>query len=626
MAAGPLAPGVAMYAATALAALGRAEESAALSARALSHPAATLLAPLESLRAAFVDVPAGRIDVALSRMQAAEKDLERSDPWNRLTHIRMGIALILIDQGRDRSALECLRRSRQPGGLNPYMTNISRVYSALLHTRQGRLREAELELAQVEGNPAIGWRRWVYEAARAAVAELRGEFADAVAAAQRAGVLVAPGPLMDRWWMTVELAPVLARAGHPGSARSLLDATLEASDKQFPGEAGAFLRARLLALRGWLRRTEGDPRAEGDLLDALAQAGDSSPHLIRREQPRIESLLRNVLEQVEQPEAVLRAIEAARPGGEALLALTEHPLPRIRRAAIGPAAASGHPRAPARLRDLSEDADSGVATAARAALEALAEAAPPLLVRTLGGFEARRGSWRVDEAAWERPMVARLVRFLLVQRDQLVPEDEIFETFWPDKPPGSARRGLQVVISRARAVLDAAGSGESVLQTSNRAWRLRLAEHDLVDFDQFESAADIALRERGWGRRALLERAAALWTGEPLPEDRYEEWSFAWRERLVSRYSEVLAALAGSYTTAGEHPAAIDAARRFVEIDPLNESAHRELIVAYARAGRRGHALQQYLECRRALVDQLGVEPAEATSQLQRAVLAGEAV
>ena len=51
-----------------------------------------------------------------------------------------------------------------------------------------------------------------------------------------------------------------------------------------------------------------------------------------------------------------------------------------------------------------------------------------------------------------------------------------------------------------------------------------------------------------------------------------------------------------------------------------------EMIGRFDRAGRTGHALRQYLECRRALVDGLGIEPAEATSRLQARVLAGESV
>ena len=48
--------------------------------------------------------------------------------------------------------------------------------------------------------------------------------------------------------------------------------------------------------------------------------------------------------------------------------------------------------------------------------------------------------------------------------------------------------------------------------------------------------------------------------------------------------------------------------------------------VRRARSGRTGHALRQYLECRRALVETLGIEPAEATSRLQARILAGQPV
>jgi DNA-binding SARP family transcriptional activator len=49
-------------------------------------------------------------------------------------------------------------------------------------------------------------------------------------------------------------------------------------------------------------------------------------------------------------------------------------------------------------------------------------------------------------------------------------------------------------------------------------------------------------------------------------------------------------------------------------------------MAAYARSGRTSYALRQYLECRRALVSDLGVEPSAETSRLQARILAGEAV
>jgi DNA-binding SARP family transcriptional activator len=232
----------------------------------------------------------------------------------------------------------------------------------------------------------------------------------------------------------------------------------------------------------------------------------------------------------------------------------------------------------------------------------------------------------VDEEAWERRVAQRLVRLLLLRRDAPVPEDVLFEAFWPDKAADAARRGLQVAVSSARAVLDPPGAERTTLEVSERSYRLRLRPGDSVDADEFERAAATALAASGPERIALLEVASGRWGGEPLPEDRYEDWAIAWRERLLDLYGQVLGALADGHAATGDHGRAIDAGRRAVEVDPLDEGAHRRLMLSYARSGRRGHALRQFLACRRALVDGLGVEPAEDTAALQRQILAGEPV
>jgi hypothetical protein len=49
-------------------------------------------------------------------------------------------------------------------------------------------------------------------------------------------------------------------------------------------------------------------------------------------------------------------------------------------------------------------------------------------------------------------------------------------------------------------------------------------------------------------------------------------------------------------------------------------------MISYARTGRTNYALRQYLECRRGLVGELGVEPAASTARMQARILAGEAI
>ena len=223
-------------------------------------------------------------------------------------------------------------------------------------------------------------------------------------------------------------------------------------------------------------------------------------------------------------------------------------------------------------------------------------------------------------------MAVRVVRFLLISGSAVVPEDVLFEAFWPDRPTDSARQHLAVAVSRARKVLDLPGAQESAIEARERTYRLRLREHDSVDSAEFERAAAAALAAAGAERAGALERAAALWKGEPLPEDRYAAWSSAWRERLVAIYAQVLGALIEGHAAAGRHDDVIRTAQRLLEVEPLNEEAHRRLMLAFARTGRVSLALRQFLACRRSLVVELGVEPSDATSRLQAKILAGEPV
>jgi DNA-binding SARP family transcriptional activator len=248
-----------------------------------------------------------------------------------------------------------------------------------------------------------------------------------------------------------------------------------------------------------------------------------------------------------------------------------------------------------------------------------------LTITLLGGFSVTRGNRRADDAAWERRVAQRLVRFLLLHRDRAVSEDEALETFWPDRRLDSARRSLHVAISRARRVLDTQ-DGQSVIDASDRVYHLRLRPADTVDADQFEMTALAALGEPGSSRLRSLELAAALWGGEPLPEERYTDWALGWRERLCDLHVAVLAAIADEYLHHGNLVAAGRRAAELVELEPLNEGAHRRLMVAYARAGRRSQALRQFLDCRRALVEQLGIEPSCETACLQQRILSGERV
>jgi LuxR family maltose regulon positive regulatory protein len=627
--AGIVAPATVAYVSVTLAMLGRIEESDRLAEGALAHPAAGLLGPVEALRLSYRDTPRGCLDEVLTRMQAAVRQLEGSDPFNRRLYFLATLAMMYSERGYPEEGLKVWMqiRSEGIGGSVPILVDSARAWCALLNATLGRLHEAETELALHEGQEK-GWRDVLITGlAAACVAALQGDAAATVASADRTLAVAVRGPVIFFHRTATQLIPPLVTVGRADRAREILDQAWILVDEVYPGPLGRFLRGRLLALRAWLRAIEGDTDgSDADLLLFWAEAGESLSHLLRREWQRLEGVVWAALERgVLEPERTVKALTRAFPEGLQLVAFLQHPVAAVRRVVLEPATASGDPDALVQLGKLAADPDPEMAAAAVRAAGRLARILPPLHFQVLGRFAVRRGSWQVGDA-WGRPVDARLVRFLLVHLGRSMPEDLVFEALWPELPAAGARNSLRVAISRVRRVLDPPGAEQSVIESAGRSYRLALGGRDMVDAEEFRTAAEGALAATGESRLRSLDHARSLWGGEPLPEDRYADWTTGYRELLVDRYTGVLAALVAAHEADGRHVEAADVARRLVDLDPLNEGGHRALITAYARAGRTGYALRQYLECRRALVDQLGVEPSDATSRLQARILAGESV
>jgi ATP/maltotriose-dependent transcriptional regulator MalT/DNA-binding SARP family transcriptional activator len=622
--------GVAWYRVVALTALGRRADAEHLARRLRRDPqTAGEFKHLADLADLLVALPAGRAEAVLSDPDAAIRRLERRDPHGRLAISQTLTGLAHLDVGQVAEAAMWFERSRREAeqrGLG-FVARDARLRRAVLLAQGDDLADAELELARAGPHQGTGWRSISCHTLDAFDAARRGNGREAASAAQRALAQVRPGPVCFRTWVALDVAVALADSGAPDLAERVIAEASTALDEHYPGEAGHYHRSRLAATRAWLEHQRGDRDAAHEgLKRCLAEAGENAHQVMRAHWGQLRPILWQALaDGAIEPSTVLPVVERALPGGEALVAFTDHPEPAVRRHAFSGALAANHPAVLSRLAELERDPDEGIASAVAATRERLRRAPPPLRFAVLGGFRVARSGWDIGATSWGRPMDARLVRFLLVHSGRPVPEDLIFEALWPGRSVLSARRSLHVSVSRARSVLDLPGVDESVIQSEGHAYRLN-PERGEIDADAFAAAAGAALGEGGDGRRLLLERARSLWGGEPLPEERYSDWATAYRERLIDRYIAVLTALIGLRERLGDHDGAADLARELVDLDPLNEGAHRALMSAYARAGRTGHALRQYLECRRALVEELGVEPTDETSRLQARLLAGESV
>jgi predicted ATPase/DNA-binding SARP family transcriptional activator len=120
----------------------------------------------------------------------------------------------------------------------------------------------------------------------------------------------------------------------------------------------------------------------------------------------------------------------------------------------------------------------------------------------------------------------------------------------------------------------------------------------------------------------LLNEAVTLYRddfllGFALPNcPEFDEWQFFQTESYRQMLATALERLIQAHLDHDEPVAAIPHARRRLNLDPLHEPTHRQLMNLYALTGQKSAALRQYHRCVRILKEELGVSPTVETTTL----------
>src|SRR5262249_46088398 len=140
-----------------------------------------------------------------------------------------------------------------------------------------------------------------------------------------------------------------------------------------------------------------------------------------------------------------------------------------------------------------------------------------------------------------------------------------------------------------------------------------------IDVEEFRS---LLARARRSASPQTYENALAIYRGDLLPDDRYQEWATAPRRELTGEFVAALEELVGLQETTGDLGAAGESARRLVAADPLREESHVALMRLDALTGRRTDAVRQYEQFAQLLDEELGTEPGPDAQRLYEEVRA----
>ncbi len=247
----------------------------------------------------------------------------------------------------------------------------------------------------------------------------------------------------------------------------------------------------------------------------------------------------------------------------------------------------------------------------------------PIRVRLVGRVAIEHDQLRVSGGALDARR-SRLLLAALATAGGPITADDLAGRIWNDPPP-SWPSALRNALAALRTALDPIGlGGQNLVVTDRTGWRLAPAA--VTDLD--EASAAIASAERAMTaepadpQTALVdaEAALALTTGEVLPEDA-GLWIDELRERRQALQRRALGFVADAAIGLGRWSRVQDASAALLDVDPLDEAAHRRVILALMSIGDRSGAIRAFDRCRNLLTEELGIDPGPETTELYLRVL-----
>ncbi len=211
----------------------------------------------------------------------------------------------------------------------------------------------------------------------------------------------------------------------------------------------------------------------------------------------------------------------------------------------------------------------------------------------------------------------------LAQEQRPFTREQLATLLWPDRSQKQALSNLRTLLSSLRKhASDFVTITRQTVAIKADVW---------VDTAVFQQ--QLTLAQNNWPDAdaiARAEDALALYHGEFLDgilvdgSFKLESWMQTSRDHLRHLVNNLRQELINHYLQQGEYAFGIKHAHALLQDDPLDEAAHRQMMILLTRSGQRSAAIEQYETCRRILDEELEVEPDdETTALLRRIELAG---
>ncbi|MGP3967328.1 BTAD domain-containing putative transcriptional regulator [Streptomyces sp. 6N223] len=245
--------------------------------------------------------------------------------------------------------------------------------------------------------------------------------------------------------------------------------------------------------------------------------------------------------------------------------------------------------------------------------------APLLRLTVLGPVRA----WLGDELLPSgTPQLRAMLAALALRRGRTATAHELVDVLWGEESPEHAVPTLRTYATRLRKMF---GPRAGALVSEAGGYALRLGQGDEIDAHEAERLAAEAEKSAAAGdlTRAyeLYGTALDLWDGDEALAGIPGPGAQLHRERLGELRLTLIEQRLDVGLQTGLHSELVSELTGLTTAYPLREGLRELLMLALYRCGRQAEALAVYADARRILIDELGIEPGAALSDLQQKIL-----
>ena len=254
-----------------------------------------------------------------------------------------------------------------------------------------------------------------------------------------------------------------------------------------------------------------------------------------------------------------------------------------------------------------------------------------LSIHLLGLFHIALNGQTITSFGYDK--VRALLAYLAVENQGPQRREALAGLLWPDQSEKAAHDSLRNALAKLRHVIGDQDAQPPYLLISKDTIQFNNSSDHWLDVTSFASLLDESENHPHTSLEACpeclvrLEQAAALYQGNFLIDfsladsQLFEEWCIVKREQLKRKALEALHTLVDAHIKRNELNQALPYVYRLVDMEPLDEESHRQLMRLLALNGRHKEAIARYKQIQQLLVNELGIEPEDESKALYHQIL-----